>query len=83
MINQQRMKHSDIVNWKVKDLSALSCQPSFDLTSKSLKLFELLFSHNFQQEISDYKYSDGAPKPREGNIAIALPCKAENTISVQ
>lgn len=77
------MKYSDIVNWKGKDLSSLSCQSSFDLASKSLKLFELLMSHNFQQETSDCKYSDGAPKDREGNISSASLDKAENKISVQ
>lgn len=51
MINQQRMKLSDIIHCKVKDLSSLSCQPFFDLTSKALKFFELLLPQNFEQEI--------------------------------
>lgn len=65
------MKLSDIINCKVKDLSSLSCQPHFDLTSKALNFFELLLPQNFEQEVSDYKFSEGALKDREGNISIA------------
>lgn len=77
------MKLSDIINYKVKDLSSLSCQPSFDFTSKALKFFELLLPENFEQEVSDYKFSEGAPKDREENISIALLYEAENRISAQ
>lgn len=83
MINQQRMKLSDIINCKVKDLSSLSCQPPFDLTSKALKFFGLLLPQNLEQEVSDYKFSEEAPKDREGNISIALLYEAENRISAQ
>lgn len=81
MINQQQMKLSDIINYKVKDLSSLPCQPSFDLKSKALEFFELLLPQKSEQEVSDYKFSEGAPKDREGNISIALLCEAENRIS--
>lgn len=83
MINQQRMRLSDITNCKVKDLSSLSCQPLFDLSSKALKFFELLLPQNFKQEVSGYKFSEGSPKDREGNISIALLYEAENRISAQ
>lgn len=83
MINQQRMKLFDIINCKVKDLFSLCCQALFNLTSKALKFFELLLPQSFEQEVSDYKFSEGAPKVREGNISIALLCEAENRISAQ
>lgn len=83
MINQQRMRLSDIINCKVKDLSSLSCQPFFDLSIKSLKFFEILLPQNFKRDVSDYKFSEGAPKDSEGNISIALLYEAENRISAQ
>lgn len=45
--------------------------------------FELLLPQNFEQEASDCKFSEGAPKDREENISIALLCEVESRISAQ